>query len=117
MTGIDEDIVVQQTKAIHDGVVELGCEFLDLVCSEQVGPANLADEERVAGKERDRIWSFGGINQQVGEVLVRVPRGPECVEYERPDWDDAAIGHGPVRERLLAEPARVEWPLDDHGAA
>ena len=55
VTGIDEDIIVEQAQTVHDGVIELGREFLDLVSAEQIGPADLADEERIAREERDRI--------------------------------------------------------------
>ena len=64
----------------------------------QVGPAGVADQERVAGQDHPRVVGSGVVGDQVGVMRLSVSGGRDRLELGVADVDDLA-----VCERVVVE--------------
>ena len=108
MARVDGQGVVQPAEALGHGLVELLGQGAGLRFAQQVRPPDLAHEERIAGEERGRLRPLRRIDQQVRQVLRRVPRLPECPQPQRPNRDLLPVPQRPVRPRQSGQPPGVD---------
>ena len=122
--GPDLDRVVELQKFSVQALVQHRRHHLRRVAARarEVGPSNVADEERVARQNLLRLRRDFRVNDDDGDAFGRVPRRFEKAQDDFPDLDLVAIVHRKVleaRARLRAEDdlrarARREFPVPAH---
>lgn len=134
MRGEDPDRVREVHQLVLDGVVEHAAEFVggDADRGEQVGPADVADEQRVAGQHPVGEGVVGVLVHQDADRLRGVAWGFEDLELDVAEGDAFAVdqlvdgvfglgalpvadpGAGPVGEfQVAGEEVGVEVGVDD----
>jgi hypothetical protein len=105
---VDEHIVRERWDDPSDRVVERVRQLSFGVLSQQVGPADGADEEEVSGEEANRAWGAGVVVvYEERDVLGRVSRRVDRPESYGTDPQLIAVSELPVRERDFVALARV----------
>ena len=90
----DLDLVVEHQQALVQGAEHLGRTLARL--DREVGPGDVADEQRVAAEQRPGGAAAAGVAQQEGGVL-----GPVAGRVDRLDPDLAQLQHPAVGEGLV----------------
>ncbi|KAF5053472.1 hypothetical protein DSECCO2_398130 [anaerobic digester metagenome] len=75
---------------------------------EEVGPADIADEEGVAGERRGGFRTACGVSDHVGDPVGGMARGIQHGEAEFLDFETASVGDGDVVERAVARGRGVD---------
>ena len=95
MPGPDLDLVGQRHQPLVQRAEDLGRALARL--DREVGAGDVADEQRVAGQDRDRIAAAGGVAEQERGVLGPVAGGVDRLDRGPvPELEDPAVG-----ERLV----------------
>ena len=106
---IDRGRVGERQELLVERVVEQARELRRRhAAAEEIGPADVADEERVAGQDRRRLAGHRVIRDDDRDRLGRVAGRLEKAQLDRPHPYLVALVHGDVRELRLGGGAEVD---------
>ena len=95
MAGPDLDLVAEAEQAPVQRAVHVGGALTRL--DREVGPGDVADEQRVAAEQRPGGVVAAGVAQQEGGVLGPVPRRVDRLDRHLAEVEDPAVGERLVR--------------------
>src|SRR5271165_2674545 len=82
MGGINQDVIGQLQQLVMQGIVQQSGELLRRVRLGEVGPPDIADEERISGEYCPRPLGLFFVRDDQTDALWRVARGLEPLDAE-----------------------------------
>ena len=92
MRGIENDLVAQRQHLLQR-IVEQPGDFA-LAIGIEIGAADIADEQGIAGKHTDRTLGIGRVMEHEGQMVVGVARCFEHANGQLPDFEGIALARG-----------------------
>ena len=101
MSGIHENVAGQLHELAVQGVVEESRHRLGRAAAagREVGPAHVADEQRVPGEDHPRARRGRGVDDEDGHALGRVTRRLEEAQHDRAHTEFVAVADRTMRDR------------------